>query len=174
MASDDGGGLHDFVAGRYAKLRRSAFLMCGDWALAGESTERSLARLVAESRRTPVDDPEAFAYSHLMAALQRHRSGRRRRRPAAATGNAATGKAATGKAATAEAATADAAPPDVLGALRTLAPRCRAVLVLRRWDGFDVDETADMLGLAGERVDAYEAAGLAALDYLLAEREPAR
>ena len=31
-----------------------------------------------------------------------------------------------------------------------------------------------MLGLADERVDSYEAAGLAALDYLLADKEPAR
>ena len=62
----------------------------------------------------------------------------------------------------------------VVDALHKLAPRCRAVLVLRHWDGFAVDETADMLGLADERVDAYEAAGLAALDYLLAAKEPAR
>ena len=55
----------------------------------------------------------------------------------------------------------------VLDALHDLSPRCRAVLVLRHWDGFAVDETADMLGLADARVEAYEAAGLAALGHLL-------
>src|SRR4029453_14640242 len=60
----------------------------------------------------------------------------------------------------------------VLDALHKLSPRRRAVLVLRHWDGFGVDETADMLGLADARVEAYEAAGLAALDDLLATGEP--
>lgn len=156
MADDDAGGLHDFVAGRYADLRRSAFLMCGDWALADDRTRRSLARLVAENRRTAVDDPTAFVYAHLVASLQRLRP-RTRRRPFSAVPDA---EAPQGRTAA------------VLAALHTLAPRCRAVLVLRHWDGFAVDETADMLGLADERVDVYEAAALAALDFLLAEKEP--
>jgi DNA-directed RNA polymerase specialized sigma24 family protein len=338
MASDGGRGLHDFVAGRYAELRRSAFLMCGDWALADERTQKSLARLVAKSRRTAIDDPDAFVYSHLMASFQRRRSrGRQhlyvaaprgahdgvsgdvpsppvapRHRPRAVSsteapraraiadiravsgewappvdaasarpvpgpvvepdaevglgtgsgldgeagldtkaglgveGESATGRAegaqgvpagrevgldagvgpdaevglgvegesAAGVAEGARVVAADGeggpdagvgagggvgpgvagdraaeglpeGPRDVaagdptrtilvLDALHKLAPRCRAVLVLRHWDGFAVDETADMLGLADERVNAYEAAGLAALDYLLADREPAR
>jgi DNA-directed RNA polymerase specialized sigma24 family protein len=176
MASDDGGGLPDFVAARYAELRRSAFLMCGDWALADELTRKSLARLVTVSRRTTVDDPDAFAYSHLMAEFQRRRFRRRRARRqhlfVAATQPAPEAVAAGG--------TAGAGATDpirtilVLDALHKLTTRCRAVLVLRHWDGFAVDETADMLGLADERVDAYEAAGLAALDYLLAVKLPAR
>jgi DNA-directed RNA polymerase specialized sigma24 family protein len=369
MASDDGGGLQEFVAGRYAELRRSAFLMCGDWALADELTQKSLARLLAVNRRTAVDDPDAFVYSHLMAAFQRRRRRNRRShlvtalRPTANPAARAAAEAAarpTRKAAAhaipdaaprpttgttlrptpdatprptanaARCATLDADPqppaaadppsppvrarhrscgvpasdapkarkiaeregavggdssaevvPDevgsagigpsgigpsgiqdagigpsgiqdagigpsgiqdagigpsgiqdagiglsgirtsgiqdaeigtsgigpsgigtsgvatggiqdtgigdigigvgdpvptilVLDALHKLAPRCRAVLVLRHWDGFSVNETADMLGLADERVDAYEAAGLAALDYLLADKGPAR
>ena len=64
----------------------------------------------------------------------------------------------------------------VLDALHKLSLRCRAVLILRHWEGFAADETADMLGLSDDRVDAYDAAGLAALDYLLhhaAELQPA-
>jgi RNA polymerase sigma factor (sigma-70 family) len=232
MASDDGGGLRDFVTGRYAELRRSAYLMCGDWALADDLSQKSLARLVAVSRRTTVDDPDAFVYSHLMATFQRQRQRRRPRRhprfvtaprPTAnpaprATANpaprATANPAPRATANPAPRATANPAPPSppvsarhrscglsnseepkarkiaegqgvdgvgdsirttlVLGALRELAPRCRAVLVLRHWDGFSVAETADMLGLADERVDAYEAAGLAALDYLLAGKAAAR
>ena len=45
--------------------------------------------------------------------------------------------------------------------------------MLRHWDGFAVDETADMLGLPDARVEAYEAAGLAALEELLATGEAA-
>jgi DNA-directed RNA polymerase specialized sigma24 family protein len=207
MTSDDGGGLHDFVAGRYAELRRSAFLMCGDWALADELTQKSLARLVAVSRRTTVDDPDAFTYSYLMAAFQRRRYRRRlvgaprttpatRARPISDAAPPASSVAARHRFRGVPASgpprshkIVDEETPEVesgfgvgdpirtilvLDALHKLAPRCRAVLVLRHWDGFAVDETADMLGLAGERVDAYEAAGLAALDYLLAEKDPAR
>ena len=46
MSGDDD-GLREFVASRLPHLRRSAFLMCGDWELATELTEASLARVVA-------------------------------------------------------------------------------------------------------------------------------
>ena len=61
----------------------------------------------------------------------------------------------------------------LLDALHKLAPRCRAVLVLRYWDGFDVDAIGAMLDLDDERVDAYERAGLAALEQLLADSRTA-
>jgi DNA-directed RNA polymerase specialized sigma24 family protein len=149
------GTLHEFVVTRYPDLRRSAFLMCGDWALAEELTRSALARLVAESHG--VDDPDAYVYGHLMAAFE-HRPARREHVFVAAEDD----------------------DPDqahtvlVLDGLHKLAPRCRAVLVLRHWTGFTVDETADVLGLADEKVEAYEKAGLAALEQLLAGQAPAR
>jgi DNA-directed RNA polymerase specialized sigma24 family protein len=56
----------------------------------------------------------------------------------------------------------------LLDALHRLTPRCRAVLVLRYWEAMAIEETADALDLSDERVLAYEAAGLGALDVLLA------
>ena len=200
MGKDE--ALHDFVAGRYPELRRSAFLMCGDWALADELTQSSLAHLVAETQRGGVEDPDAFVYAHLMAAFQ-HRPARREHvfvaAPEAATRDDTAGDqtaggdkpaggddTAGGEMAGNNAAGDDTAGDDdqaraadepsgedqirtvlVLDALHRLAPRCRAVLVLRHWTGFAVDETADVLGLPDERVQAYEAAGLAALERLL-------
>ena len=148
--------LHAFLTTRYLHLRRSAFLMCGDWALAGELTEMTLARLVVDSRRGDVVDPDTYAYADLMAAFQ-HRRGRREH--------------------------VFVAPPDdertagddlarkilVLDKLSRLSPRCRAVLVLRHWDGFGVQETADMLGVSTDRATAYEAAGMGVLDVLLSD-----
>jgi len=61
----------------------------------------------------------------------------------------------------------------LLDALHKLTPRCRAVLVLRHWDGFDVDATGAMLDLDDDRVEAYEQAGLSALERLLAKAEAA-
>jgi DNA-directed RNA polymerase specialized sigma24 family protein len=144
------GALHEFVAERYPDLRRSAYLMCGDWAFAAEVTQASLARLVAEIQRGEVDDPDAFVYSRLMDSFQR-RPARREHIFTAASDDGG-----------------DMQTVLVLDALHRLAPHCRAVLVLRHWTGFAVDETADVLGLPDDRVEAYEAAGLAALEKLMA------
>jgi RNA polymerase sigma factor (sigma-70 family) len=150
--------LHAFLTTRYLHLRRSAFLMCGDWALAAELTEITLARLVTDSRRGDVVDPDTYAYADLMAAFQ-HRRARREH--------------------------VFVAPPDrddstdqadrilILAKLSRLSPRCRAVLVLRHWDGFGVQETADMLGVSTDRVAAHEAAGMGVLDVLLDGLAPA-
>jgi DNA-directed RNA polymerase specialized sigma24 family protein len=159
MDSEDD-ALHDFVTSRYPNLRRSAFLMCGDWALAAEHAQAALARLVSEARRGAVEDQDAQVYADLMAEYQ-HRPARREHvfvAPAEGTAPEAHNPAQAIL---------------VLDALHKLSPRCRAVVVLRHWDGFAVDETADMLGLADARVEAYEAAGLAALEELLATGEAA-
>jgi DNA-directed RNA polymerase specialized sigma24 family protein len=149
MRNED--GLAVFVTARYPQMRRSAFLMCGDWTVADDVTQNTLARLVTDSRRGNVADPDAYAWAELMHALQR-RPGRREHLFVAAP----------------DAAGGDPDSLPVLDALHRLAPRCRAVLVLRHWDGLTVEETADALGLTDERVEAYEAAGLGAMDTLLA------
>jgi DNA-directed RNA polymerase specialized sigma24 family protein len=155
MPSDDD-ALQTFVADRYPRLRRSAFLMGGDWELAGEQARATLTRLVTDSDRGHVDDADAYAWSDIMHSC-RHRPGKREHVFVAAPDG-------------------EGEAPDtilVLDALHRLAPRCRSVLVLRQFDGFTVGETADLLGLSDERVEAYEAAGLGALEVLLADTIPA-
>lgn len=155
MSGDDE-GLTEFVTSRLPHLRRSAFLMCGDWELATELTRHTLARVVADSRRGAVADPDVYAYADLMEACRR-RNRRREHVFVAAAG--------------AEGVAAESIL--LLDALHKLAPRCRAVLVLRHWDGFDVDAVGAMLDLDDERVAAYERAGLAALEQLLTDSETA-
>ena len=155
MSGDDD-GMHDFVTSRLPHLRRSAFLMCGDWELATELTRATLARVVADTRRGAVADPDVYAYAELMEACRR-RNRRREHVFVAAAG--------------AEGVAAESIL--LLDALHKLAPRCRAVLVLRQWDGFDVDAVGAMLDLDDERVAAYERAGLTALEKLLIESEAA-
>jgi DNA-directed RNA polymerase specialized sigma24 family protein len=155
MSGDDE-GLREFVTSRLKPLRRSAFLMCGDWALATELTRASLARVVADSRRGAVADPDVYAYADLMEACRR-RNRRREHVFVAAAG--------------AEGVAAESIL--LLDALHKLAPRCRAVLILRYWDGFDVDAVGAMLDLDDERVGAYERAGLTALEQLLTDSEAA-
>jgi DNA-directed RNA polymerase specialized sigma24 family protein len=153
MGGDDDAGLLEFVATRYPHLRRSAFLMCGDWAVAGEVVEQALATLVADLRRREIEDPDGYAYAEVMAAFPRGRS-RREHVFVAPPG----------------AVTAD--PTEtilLLDALQKLAPQCRAVVVLRHWDGMQFPEIADVLGLSDERVEEYDAAGLRALEGLLGD-----
>ena len=147
-------GLHEFVASRAPHLRRSAFLMCGDWELATELTRASLARVVADTRRGAVADPDVYAYAHLMESCRR--LNRRREHVFVASAGA-------------EGVEAESIL--LLDALHKLAPRCRAVLVLRYWDRFDTDTTAAMLDLDDDRVEAYEQAGLAALERLTARAD---
>jgi DNA-directed RNA polymerase specialized sigma24 family protein len=155
MRTEDDAELQAFVISRYPGLRRSAFLMCGDWDLAAQVAQETLAHLVADSRRGNVADPDAYAWAELMHDLI-HRTGHAKREHlfvAAPDG--------------------EGAEPDAvltLDALHRLAPRCRAVLVLRHWDGLSIEETADVLGLTDERAEAYEAAGLGAMDTLAGVR----
>jgi DNA-directed RNA polymerase specialized sigma24 family protein len=139
MSGDNDTALREFVTSRLPQLRRSAFLMCGDWKMAAELTRATLARLVADSRRGVVADPDVYAYADLMEACRR----RNRRRE------------------------------HVFDALHKLTPRCRAVLVLRHWDGFDAEAAGAMLDLNEDQIAAYERAGLAALEKLLGESEAA-
>jgi DNA-directed RNA polymerase specialized sigma24 family protein len=156
MSPDHDEGLREFVASRLPHLRRSAFLMCGDWGLAAELTRACLARVVADARRGAVADPDVYAYADLIHSCRRRN---RRREHVFVASAGAQGVAAESIL--------------LLDALHRLAPRCRAVLVLRYWDGFDVDATGAMLDLDDEQVTAYEKAGLAALEKMLSESEAA-
>ncbi|WP_249997613.1 hypothetical protein [Actinoplanes sp. M2I2] len=156
MSGDNDTALREFVTSRLPQLRRSAFLMCGDWRMATELTRATLARTVADSRRGVVADADVYAYADLMEACRR-RNRRREHVFVASPG----------------AAGVEAESILLLDALHKLTPRCRAVLVLRHWDGFDVPATGAMLDLDEEQVAAYEKAGLAALEKLLGESEAA-
>ncbi len=173
-----------YVLERYVHLRRAAFLMCGDWALADELARTTLARVLADP---DITEPDLWAYADLMAAFKKPR-GRREHvfvapeQPAPAGAAAPErGSAGGGRLQLATAPAAVAAPPVgasvhavlVLDALHGLSPRCRAVLVLRHFCGLAIDETADALDLDDSRVLAFEAEGLGAFSSLLATARPA-
>ena len=143
-----------YVTQRYVHLRRAAFLMCGDWAMADDLARTTLARFLNE---IDVGDPDLWAYADLMAAFKKPRG--RRKRVFVAPEDSSAG--------------ADMHTVLVLDALHGLTPRCRAVLVLRHFCGLAIDETADALDLDDSRVLALEAEGLGAFASLLAAARPA-
>ncbi|MFI7546475.1 sigma factor-like helix-turn-helix DNA-binding protein [Actinoplanes sp. NPDC049599] len=167
-----------YVLERYIQLRRAAFLMCGDWALADDLARTTLARVLADP---DITEPDLWAYADLMAAFKKPR-GRREHVFVApeqpvpvGAGAASANSSGGGRQQLAIAPTAAAAPPVgasvhtvlVLDALHGLSPRCRAVLVLRHFCGLAIDETADALDIDDSRVLAFEAEGLGAFAGLL-------
>ncbi|UQU63382.1 hypothetical protein COUCH_30885 [Couchioplanes caeruleus] len=153
----------EYVAQRYAHLRRAAFLMCGDWAHAGELARATLARALTAP---DVGDPDLWAYGDLMAAFKPSH-GRREHVFVAPSEAADRGAADT------DAGMGDVFTVLVLDALRRLSPKCRAVLVLHHFCHLAVVDTADVLGLDATKVTEYEAEGLAAFADLLRITRPA-
>ena len=159
-----------YVMERYVQLRRAAFLMCGDWALADDLARTTLARVLADP---DITEPDLWAYADLMAAFKKPR-GRREHvfvAPQPVPEQAPVGAPRGGgqlQLATAPAEVDSVHTVLVLDALHGLSPRCRAVLVLRHFCGLAIDETADALDLDDSRVLAFEAEGLGAFEGLLA------
>ena len=162
-----------YVLERYIQLRRAAFLMCGDWALADELARTTLARVLADP---DITEPDLWAYADLMAAFKKPRGRREHVFVAPDAAPAESAPPAGGgqlQLATAPAEVDSVHTVLVLDALHGLSPRCRAVLVLRHFCGLAIDETADALDLDDSRVLAYEAEGLGAFAGLLAAARPA-
>ncbi|MFI5933163.1 hypothetical protein [Actinoplanes sp. NPDC051494] len=151
----------EYVAQRYAHLRRAAFLMCGDWTRAGALARGTLARALTDQ---DVGDLDLWAYGDLMAAFK---PGHGRREHVFVAPPQTAGES------DADAALSDVFTVLVLDALRRLSPKCRAVLVLHHFCHLAVGETADVLGLDGSKVTEYEAEGLAAFGELLRATQPA-
>ena len=167
-----------YVGERYVQLRRAAFLMCGDWALADELARTTLARLLADPEITK---PDLWAYAHLMTAFKKPH-GRREHVFVAPEPAGVPAVAGPGRRLQLTTAPAELPVPPigesvhavlVLDALHGLSPRCRAVLVLRHFCGLAIDETAAALDLDDSRVLAFEAEGLGAFASLLAAVRPA-
>ncbi|MFF2080767.1 SigE family RNA polymerase sigma factor [Kitasatospora sp. NPDC058162] len=143
--AEESAEFESFAHSRGQRLFRTALLLCGDWHLAEDLAQVTLAKLYAawpKVRRA--DNQDAYARSTLVRSYLSHRRLRRSgERPAI-------GELPEG-----------AAPGDdpalrvtLLTALAELPPRDRAVLVLRYWEDRSVEETAGELGLSAGAVRA--------------------
>lgn len=150
--------LEQFVQGRYLALRRTAYLLCGDWHRAEDLVQGTLIKVVVAARRRRVDSLDAYSRQVLLRLFldENRRLWRRREKSWADPVEV-------------EAAGTDTAAGDrdlrltVLSALRGLPPRQRAAVVLRYWEDRSVDETAALLGVTPGTVKSQSAKALAAL-----------
>lgn len=142
-------------------LRRTAFLLCGDWFLADDLVQDALSRVfVRWDRVAGHDDPTPYARRVVVNLYLDHR-----RRPARRESPTAD----LPEVAVHDAPAADGDRDRVLAALRTVPPGQRAVLVLRYWDDLSIEQTAQLLGTTSGTVKSQASRGLVALRAALAD-----
>ncbi|HEV7709607.1 MAG TPA: SigE family RNA polymerase sigma factor [Asanoa sp.] len=158
--TDDQRQFREYFTARRDAVRRTAYVLCGDWHWADDLTQSAFMRLAVSWRK--VRDREAldaFVRTCLVRAYLSdvRRVWRRRERSVAEPPERA----------------AEANPTqrmEFVAALRQLPPRQRAVLVCRYYQDLDVAETAAILGCSQGTVKSQSARGLAKLRELLREK----
>ena len=126
----------EFAVASAPRLRRAAFLLCGDWHTAEDLAQTALAKVFVSWRKVRRQDA-AHAYATRVLTNSYLADKRLRRGTEILTDQLP------------EHPVAGPAPETrmmVLDALALLPPRSRAVVVLRYWVDLTVDQTADVLG----------------------------
>ena len=147
----------EFAEAVSPRLRRTAFLLCGDWHTAEDLAQTALAQVFVSWRRIRRQDA-VHAYTHrtLVNAYLSHRRLKR------------TGELLT--ACLPDRAAEDPAPETrmmLLAALATLPPRSRAVVVLRYWADLSVEQVAEVMGCSSGNVKSLSARALDKLRVVL-------
>lgn len=162
LKSRDETAFTEFAAAVTPRLFHTAILMCGDWHLAEDLVQTTLAKLyVAWAKVEQAHSPEAYARGALTKTFLSHARLRR---------NAETPMVSLEDQATASGDTT--ARLELFEALRTLNAVDRAIVVLRYWDDRAVRETAAEVGLSEAAVRTRASRALARLRVELADTCP--
>jgi RNA polymerase sigma-70 factor (sigma-E family) len=146
----------EFAEAVRGRLRRTAYLMCGDWEQASDHVQEGLIRVyVAWPRLTKAGREYAYARRAVISAVIDH--GRRRSStevPAEPDGDVTSGH---------DLAESVAMRAALTSALAGLPVRQRACVVLRYFDDLSVAETAAVLGCSEGTVKSQTSRALASL-----------
>lgn len=159
MAESGEDGFRAWVAVRREPLRRSVYLMCGDWFLADDVIQDAMTRLFSVwDRVVRRGDPEAYARRIAVNLLIDHnRRPTRREIPRDSIPDQPS----------------PIEPEDqrevLVAALAAVPPRQRAALVLRFWEGLSVEETASIMNCSTGTVKSNTSKGLANLRAVLSQ-----
>jgi RNA polymerase sigma-70 factor (sigma-E family) len=170
MRKPDEDRFREFAREHSAALRRTAYLLCGDWHLADDLTQQTLIKLFGAWTRLECEfHPVSYARKTLLRCWldERRRPWRRAERrdgeiperPDRSEGPAARQELASLRA-------------ELFETLREIAPRQRAVLVLRFFESLSVSETAAALGCSEGTVKSQTSRALTAVRAVL-DRAPA-
>lgn len=153
----------EYVAARQAHLRRVAYAVVGDWALAEDVLQTALAKLYVAWPRLHRDGREDAYVRQIIVRChldERRRGWFRRERPGL-DGHDGPGR--------------NPMPTEersaLVDALQALPPMQRRVVVLRHWLGLSVEETAADLQISTGTVKSYSHRALQRLRTTLVERE---
>lgn len=155
----------DYVDARTPALRRTAFLLCGDWHRADDLVQTALVKLyVAWPRVQASRSVDAYARQVLVRSVidESRRGFRRHERVTADVPDVPACDAVDGA----------ADDVDVRRALAALPPGQRAVVVLRYWEDLPVRDTAALLRCSEGTVKSQASKGLVTLRRLLAAGRP--
>ena len=142
----------EYAVAAQPHLRRSAYLLCGDWHTAEDLVQTTFGRLFRSwPKVTRADSVDAYARTVLFRAFLDLKRKEDRTVPL-------------------DGVPEPAADPDnadlrvaVRSALDTLPPRARAVVVLRFWEDLTVEQTADALGVSTGTVKSQTSRAIAIL-----------
>ena len=140
----------EFAAAAAPRLRRMAFLLCGDWHTAEDLVQTALAKVFVSWRKIRRRDAaHAYAARILVNTYLAHKRLK-------STGEILTGQIPDYP--------VQSPGPEtrivVLNALATLPPRSRAVVVLRYWADLSVEQAAATLGCSPGNVKSQSARAL--------------
>lgn len=154
MRDEDERQFREYVAGQSARLRRTAYLLCGDWHTSQDLVQETLCRLfVVWPRVARMDQIHLYARKTLLRTyLSTLRRRRWREEPLHLAPDLAgwSGPGAEDRV-------------EMMAALAAVPPRQRAVLVLRFYEDLSVEDTAGLLRCSTGNVKSQSARGLAAL-----------
>lgn len=149
----------EFAATSAPRLRRTAFLLCGDWHTAEDLAQTALTKVFVSWHKVRQQDA-AHAYA-TRTLVNSYLADKRLRR----SKEILTDKLP-------DSPTTYPAPEMrivVLDALATLPPRSRAVVVLRYWADLSVDQAANVLGCSPGNVKSLSARALDKLRAVLGD-----
>lgn len=150
--SDRDEAFSEFVATSAAGLRRTAYLVCGDWHRADDALQDALYKLYLHWQRVQrAGDPQAYARRAVVnAAVDGTRRPWRRESVSAALPETALPDPTNGI----------SDRDEVLTALSSVGARQRACLVLRFYEDLSVEQTAEILGCSIGTVKSQTSRGL--------------
>lgn len=168
MRSRDDADVADYVEFVHAaqhRLRRTAFLMTGYWAIAADLTQEALIKLyVAWPRLQRGGGLATYARRTIVSTVLDYQRSRRRR-PEEPREDVDTDVVPDGAAALAD--------RDLLmAALGDIAPRQRVCIVLRYFEGLSIAETAAAMGCSEGNVKSQTSAALTSLRRELSRLDP--
>ena len=157
MGRRDADEFAEFVAASQASLRRTAFLLCGDWELASDFVQEAFLKVY---RKWPKLTREGRQIGYARAAVTTTVIDALRKK---SSGEVVTGELGAHSRVGADHARAHADRDLLMRCLEQLPPRQRACVVLRHYDDLSVADVARALGSSEGTVKSQTARGLASL-----------